>query len=71
MSRRILLYVGCVSGTKMRASALRASRGGVVPSGGSVLRLSRWDFEASAMRLGISDVSGSLCGSFCAESDSG
>ena len=71
VSRRILLYVGYVSGTKVRASALRASRGGFVPSGGSVLRLSRRDFEGSAMQVGVADVSGSLCGSCWTESDSG
>ena len=59
-SRRILLYVGCDSGTKVRASALRASRAAL---GCPVAVFCAFSlvFAASAMRFRVSLMYRALC----------
>jgi hypothetical protein len=59
-SRRNLLYVGCVSGTKVRASALRASRASL---GCRVAVLCAFPlvFAASAIRFRVSLKYRALC----------
>ena len=71
VSRRILLYVGYVSGTKSAGVCIACKSGRLCAVGWQCFAPFPMGFEASAMRLGVADVSGSLCGSCWAESDSG